>query len=143
MTARTLATVTALAKDSGAAVTWNTPHTAGDYVAAGTLSTANLGKVTLAVQWGTTAGTLTVRATGNGNNVAGTAQTSPYPSNGVFTQGSVGDLTYAWGTTAGTAIVGPFTTDRFEQSDGNLYLDWSTVSGPVTYAVIQGPFNQI
>ena len=143
MTARSLATVTALTKDGGTAVTWNTPHAAGDYVAAGTLATTNLAKVSLAVQWGTTAGTLTVRATGNGNNVAGTAQTSPYPSSAVFTQGSVGDLTYTWGTTAGTAIVGPFTTDRYEQADVNLYLDWASVAGPVTYAVLQHPFNQI
>lgn len=141
--ARTLATVTSLTRDNGAAVTFNTPHTAGDYVAAGTLQSANIAKMKLLIQWGTTAGTLTVRAPGNGVNVAGSAQTSPYPSNAVLAAGAAGDLTYAWGTTAGTAVVGPFTTDRFTQTDGNLYLDWSTVAGPVTFAVIQDPFNQI
>jgi hypothetical protein len=143
MTARSLATVTSLTKDGGASVTWNTPHTTGDYVAAGTLQTTNLAKCKLLIQWGTTAGTLTVRAVGNGNNVAGSAQTSPYPSSAVFAQGAVGDLTYSWGTTAGTAVVGPFTTDRYEQPDGNLYLDWASVAGPVTYAVIMDPYNTL
>ena len=143
MTARSLGTVTSLTRDNGTSVTWNTPHTTGDYIAAGTLQTQNLGKMKLLIQWGTSAGTVTVRAPGSGNNIAGSAQTSPYPSNAVFAAGAAGDVTYSWGTTAGTAVVGPFTTDRFTQPDGSLYLDWSTVAGPVTYAVVMDPYNTV
>jgi len=144
MTARTqVANIVALVKDSSVAEgSSNTPHTAGDYIAAGTVSTTDLRRVLLKVVNGTTAGTLTVRAPGNGNNVAGSAQTSPYPSNAVFAQGAAGDLTVTWGTVAGTTMVGPFTTDRFTQPDGNLYLDWSTATG-VSFFVYQGPFNQV
>lgn len=144
MAARTLvANITALAKDTAVTkAAANTPHTAGDYIAAGTVGTTDLGKILLEVVNGTTAGTVTVRAPGNGVDVAGNAQTSPYPSNAVFTQGAVGDLTASWGTVAGTTMLGPFTTDRFEQPDGNLYLDWSTATG-VTFYVHQEPFNTI
>lgn len=143
--ARTLvANISALVKDTGiAAAALNTPHTAGDYIAAGTVASTRLDRIMLWVTWGTTAGTLTVRATGNGVNVAGSAQVSPYPSSAVFAGGSQGDMTFSWGTTAGTALVGPFTTDRFEQADGNLYLDWASAAGPVLFGVIQQPFNQI
>ena len=141
--ARTQATVVALVHDGsvakGAALT---PHTAGDYVAAGTVNSANIGRMMVEVVNGTTAGTLTVRAPGNGVTVAGAAQVSPYPSNAVLAQGSVGDLSLSWGTVAGTTIVGPFTSDRFTQADGNLYLDWSTATG-VTYFVTQYPFNSL
>jgi hypothetical protein len=146
--ARTLVSnIVTLARDQGTAQgAPNTPHTgagAGDYIASGSIQSSDLRKILLQVQFGTTAGTLTVRAPGNGVNVAGNAQVSPYPANAVFAQGAVGDLNVAWGTTAGTIIVGPFTTDRFEQPDGNMYLDWSTVSGPVVFWVYQTPFVQV
>ena len=143
--ARTLvANIAALTRDNSVTQgSPNTPHTAGDYIAAGSLQSTDLRKVLLNVQFGTTSGTLTIRAPGNGVNVAGNTQTSPYPSSAVFAQGAVGDLQVAWGTTAGTVIVGPFTTDRFEQPDGNLYLDWSTVAGPVFFWVYQLPFVQV
>jgi hypothetical protein len=142
--ARTLvANITAMARDTGvsqAAV--NAAHTgaaAGDYIAAGSIQTTNLAGILLQVINGTTAGTLTVRAPGNGVNVAGAAQVSPYPSSAVFAQGAIGDLQYSWGTTAGTAWFGPLSTDRFTQPDGNLYLDWSTATG-VSFYAFQMPF---
>ena len=142
MTARTLvANITALSRDSGVSqAALVAPGAGGNYIAAGSIQTTNLQGILLQLQWGTTAGTLLVRATGNGNNVACTAQTSPYPSSGVFTQGAIGDLSYSWGTTAGTALFGPFTTDRFTQPDGNMYLDWTAGDAGVQFGVIQMPF---
>lgn len=146
--ARTLvANITALTRDAGTAqAAPNTPHTgagAGDYIASGSIQTSDLRKILLAVQFGTTAGTLTVRAPGNGVNVAGNAQPAIYPANAVFAGGATGDLNVVWGTTAGTILVGPFTSDRFEQPDGNMYLDWSTTAGPVLFWVTQLPFVQV
>lgn len=145
MTARTLvANITTLSKD--AAVTQAgllASVTAGVYIAAGSLQTQNLKGILLQVQWGTTAGTILLRAPGNGNNVAGSAQVSPYPSSAVFTQGAIGDFSYSWGTTAGTAILGPFTTDRFQQPDGNFYVDWIAGVAGTQYGVIQLPFVQV
>src|SRR5689334_10891032 len=100
MTARGTVSPVALVQDGGAATgTLTAANTAGHLIQPG-----QIGKVLLRVVNGTTAGTMTVRARGNGNNAAGNAQTSPYPSNAVFTQGAVGDLAFTWGTTAGTQI---------------------------------------
>ena len=130
--------ITALARDtvvSQAAV--QTAVTTGNYISGGT---QDISKIYLQVQWGTTAGTVTVRAPGNGVNVAGAAQTSPYPSSAVFALGAQGDLAYSGGTVGGPAWIGPLSSDRFTQPDGNLYIDWSTASGPVQFNVIQAPW---
>lgn len=68
-----------------------------------------------------------IRGTGSGVVVAGTAQTSPYPSNAVFTQGSQGDLTYVVPLSS-SAVIWPYTSDRFTQPDGNIYIDFSGVA---------------
>jgi hypothetical protein len=143
MAARGLvANITTLGRDTGVSqAALVAPTAAGNYIAAGSVQTTNLQGILLQLQWGTTAGTLLVRAPGNGNNVAGNAQVSPYPSSAVFAQGAIGDLSYSWGTTAGTAILGPLTSDRFTQPDGNLYLDWVAGVAGVQYGVIQMPYN--
>lgn len=108
-------------------------------------STIDLRRLLLRVIVGTTATTVTVRATGNGNDVSGNAQTSPYPSNAVFAQGSQGDLVSA-STTSATLDIGPLTSDRFIQTDasGNtyVYLDFSQVTG-VTVLAYELPFNLV
>lgn len=143
MAARGTATVTALVRDSsaGTAPTVNNAVTTGMFVqtASGGTALVDVRKILLRVVNGTTAGTMTVRAPGNGVDINGNTQVSPYPSNAVFTQGAVGDLQVTWGTVAGTLMVGPLTSDRFEQPDGNLYLDFSTATG-VTFEVLALPF---
>lgn len=105
-------------------------------------STIDLRKVLLRVIVGSTATTVTLRAAGNGVDVNGNAQTSPYPSNAVFTQGAAGDLVSA-STTSATLDIGPLTSDRFIQTDsaGNsyLYLDFSQVTS-VTVVAYELPF---
>lgn len=108
-------------------------------------STIDLRRLLLRVIVGTTATVVTVRATGNGNDVSGNAQISPYPSNAVFTQGSQGDLVSA-STTSATLDIGPLTSGRFIQTDasGNtyVYLDFSQVTG-VTVLAYELPFNLV
>lgn len=108
-------------------------------------STIDLRKVLIRVIVGSTATTVTVRACGNGVDVNGNAQTSPYPSNGVWAQGSTGDLVSA-STTSATLDIGPLTSSRFIQTDaaGNsyIYLDFSQVTG-VTVVAYELPFNRV
>lgn len=114
----------------------------GNYLACGSATaTQDPRIVTFLLTAGTTNGTLTIRATGNGVDTGGNVQVSPYPSNAVFTQGAVGDLNVVvLGTT--TTFVGPLTTDRFLQPDGNIYLDWNGLAG-ATIRAIQFPFNVV
>ncbi|MGW3196341.1 hypothetical protein ACWDBD_17480 [Streptomyces sp. NPDC001118] len=102
----------------------------------------DLRKLVIRAIIGSTATVVTVRASGNGVNLAGNAQTSPYPSNAVFTQGAAGDLVSA-STTSNTLDIGPLTTDRFIQTDaaGNsyLFLDFSNITG-VTVLAYELPF---
>lgn len=142
-TAIPTANILAITKD-----TWQAPPAAvaaaaNMYVQAvsGNQTVQNLAKMMLVVTVGTTATTVTLRASGNGVNVAGNAQTSPAPSNTVFTQSTLGDLVSA-STTSATIQVGPFTVDRFLQPDGNLYIDFSQVTGVTVYAY-QLPYNAI
>jgi len=143
--ARTAASVTTLVRDSSVAVspTGGTAATAtGHYILGASTATGaavlDARKFIISIGAASTAGTLTVRATGSGSNVAGVAQTSPYPSNAVFTQGSVGDLSVVYSTAVAT-IVGPFTSDRFLQTDGNIYLDWAGDQSAV-FNVYELPF---
>lgn len=147
MTARTALTPVQLVRDSiGVTEAAATAAAATMYVqgvnASSPGSTIDLRKLLLRVIVGTTATVVTVRASGNGVNAAGTAQTSPYPSNAVFTQGSLGDLVSA-STTSNTLDIGPLTSDRFIQTDasGNtyLFLDFSQVTG-VTVLAYELPF---
>lgn len=88
---------------------------------------------------GSTATVVTLRASANGVNVAGSAQTLYQPpSNTVFTQSTEGDLLSA-STTSATIFIGPFTTDRFEQPDGNIYVDFSNTTS-VTVWALQMPY---
>jgi hypothetical protein len=147
MTARTQLTPVQLVRDSVSVVeAAATAAAATMYVqganASSPGSTIDLRKLLLRVIVGTTATVVTLRAAGNGVNVAGTAQTSPYPANAVFTQGSTGDLVSA-STTSNTLDIGPLTSDRFIQTDssGNsyLFLDFSQVTG-VTVLAYELPF---
>lgn len=65
-----------------------------------------------------------VRASRSGVNAAGAAQTNS-PSNVVFTQATVGDLTQAVAASA-TQVIPVVTTDRFTQDDGSISVDFST-----------------
>jgi hypothetical protein len=112
---------------------------AGLYIAGGSGTTEqDFRKMQIYCIIGSTATVVTLRASGNGNNVAGTAQVSPYPSSTVFVGGTSGDLVSA-STTSATLMLGPVTTDRYLQPDGNIYLDFSQVTGVTVYA-IQNPF---
>lgn len=144
MTARTQLTPVQLVRDSIAVTeAAATAAAATMYIqgvnASSPSSTIDLRKLVIRAIVGTTATVVTVRATGNGVNVAGNAQTSPYPSNAVFTQGSLGDLVSA-STTSNTLDIGPLTSDRFIQSDssGNtyLFLDFSQVTGVTVLAYV-------
>lgn len=90
---------------------------------------------------GSTATVVTIRASSNGVNVAGTAQTALAPSSTVFTQSTLGDLVSA-STTSATLVAGPITGDRFIQPDGNVYIDLSNTTSVTVYA-IQMPFNSL
>lgn len=147
MTARTQLTPVQLVRDSVSVTeAAATAAAAGMYVqgvnASSPGSTIDLRKLLLRVIVGTTATVVTVRASGNGVNVAGAAQTNPAPSNTVFTQATAGDLVSA-STTSNTLDIGPLTTDRFIQTDssGNsyLFLDFSQVTG-VTVLAYELPF---
>lgn len=150
MTARTQLTPVQLVRDSAsvteAAATAAAATMYIQGVNASTPSqTVDLRRLLLRVIVGTTATTVTVRATGNGVDKNGNSQTSPYPSNGVFTQGSIGDLVSA-STTSATLDIGPLTLDRFIQTDsaGNtyLFLDFSQVTGVTVLAYLY-PFNLV
>jgi hypothetical protein len=140
MTARTQANVVALAADSGVAQgSANSAHSGGEYISG---SSVDLRKITLVVVNGDSANhNVIVRATGNGNTVAGTAQTSPVPASTVFTQSTLGDLTVT--VPAGTTqVVRPSTSDRYAQTDGNVYVDWSATTS-MTYYVYAGYYNTV
>lgn len=117
MTARTQLTPVQLVRDSvsvteAAATAAATTMYIQGVNASSPGSTIDLRRVLIRAIVGTTATTLTIRATGNGVDAAGNAQTSPYPSSGVFAGGSQGDLVSA-STTSNTLDIGPLTTDRF------------------------------
>lgn len=150
MTARTAVTVTDLVRDGSAAPSVNDAVAAGNYVECQTSSgggipaeaQAMIRKLFITVDnAGTAAVTATVRASGNGVDTGGNTQPAPEPWNTVFTQSTVGDLAVTVAAGA-TEAIGPFTSDRFEQPDGNLYIDWSSATD-VTFTVYQLPFNVI
>jgi hypothetical protein len=79
-----------------------------------------------------------IRSGGYTGAAAGAANSGiPSPAATVFAQSTVGDLTVtvANGT---TKYIGPFTTDRFTQSDGSLWIDWSAATS-MTIIVLQFP----
>lgn len=137
MTARTQANVVALSADAGVAQgSANSAHSGGEYISGASIDPR---KLTIVVVNGDSAShTVTIRASGNGNNTAGTAQVSPVPSSTVFTQSTLGDLvvTVANGT---TQVIKLTTSDRFLQPDGNIYLDWSATTS-MTYYVYASPY---
>lgn len=73
--------------------------------------------------------------TGAANGAANSGIASP--QNTVFTQSTVGDLSVVV-TNGTTRYIGPFTTDRFSQSDGTLWIDWSAGTS-MTITVLQNP----
>jgi hypothetical protein len=73
-------------------------------------------------------------ATGAANSGYTTDQYQP------FAQASVGDLTITCAhTSGGYTLIESLTTDRFGQSDGSLWLDWSA-STSMTCWVAQKPY---
>ena len=49
---------------------------------------------------------------------------------------AVADRTVTIPATTGTKMIGPFPPDQYNQSDDQVYLDWSSVSG-VSFAVVR------
>lgn len=154
MTARTQITPITVTQDAGIVYTAGTTlaslQAAGAYIAPPAV-TVSAGTGTYAPGW--TEGSLLllvnntttiteqviIRGSGNGVNVAGTAQTSPYPSNAVFTQGSQGDLVFSMAASS-LFMVWPYTSDRFTQPDGNIYLDFgASITGFITAFALSSP----
>ena len=145
MTARVTTAVMTLVKNGGtAAIVSGTASAAGNVITTTSGGTAVVDprKIVLVVNSGT-AGTVTIRGTGSGVDATGAAQTSPYPSNAVFTQGSVGDIVVPYGTGTPASVVGPFESDRIVQPDGNIYLDWNASSLTSTFYILELPFNVV
>src|SRR6266568_4572703 len=149
MAARTAGTVTVLRQDGGTvpAAAQSADTANGNVIfgsTGGATATATAARdfrtLYVLVAGTSTVGTCTIRATGNGVDAGGNAQTSPYPSNAVFTQGSQGDLVITYNNQS--VMVGPLTSDRFLQPDGNIYLDWNAVAAH-TFQVFQTPFNVV
>lgn len=82
--------------------------------------------------------TVILRGSGYTGAANGAANSGiPSPQNTVLAQSTVGDLSVA--VAAGTTrYIGPFTTDRFAQSDGSLWIDWSAATS-MTITVLQEP----
>ena len=82
--------------------------------------------------------TVILRGSGYTGAASGAANSGiPLPQNTVFTQSTVGDLSVVV-TNGTTQYIGPFTTDRFTQSDGSLWIDWSAGTS-MTITVLQNP----
>jgi len=148
MTARTQLVPVQLARDSFVTeAAASAAVAAGHYIQGVNVSTpantVELSKLFLRFIIGSTATVVTIRASGNGNDFAGNAQTSPVPSNTVFTQSTVGDLVSASATSA-VLDLAPLSSDRFIQVDasGNTYyyIDYSQVTGVTVLAYLR-PFN--
>lgn len=82
--------------------------------------------------------TVILRGSGYTGAANGAANSGiPSPQNTVLAQSTVGDLSVA--VAAGTTrYIGPFTTDRFAQADGTLWIDWSAATS-MTITVLQEP----
>jgi len=82
--------------------------------------------------------TVIIRASGYTGAASGAANSGiPAPQNTVLTQSTVGDLSVVV-TNGTTRYIGPFTTDRFAQADGTLWIDWSAATS-MTITVLQNP----
>ena len=82
--------------------------------------------------------TVIIRGSGYTGAASGAANSGiPSPAATVFAQSTVGDLTVTV-TNGTTKVIGPLTTDRFAQSDGSLWIDWSAATSMTIY-VIQLP----
>lgn len=84
---------------------------------------------------------LLVRASGYAGAATGAANAS-YTTDQYqpFAQASVGDLTVVCAhTSGGYTLIESLTTDRFSQSDGSLWLDW-TASTSMTVFIAQKPY---
>lgn len=76
-----------------------------------------------------------IRGSGYTGAASGAANSGiPLPQNTVFTQATVGDLTVTVAN-GKTSVIGPLTTDRFAQSDGSLWIDWSAATSMTVYAI--------
>ena len=139
MTARTVVTPLSLVKDSS--VAQGSSFTV-DAVNGNVILAPGPWKILLVVTNGDSSShTCTIRATGNGVNAAGSSQTSPAPSNTVFTQSTLGDLVVTV-TNGTTRIIGPFTLDRYAQTDGSMSIDWSASTSMTAWAYLL-PYNAI
>jgi len=85
--------------------------------------------------------TLIVRASGYAGAATGAANASyAVDQYQPFAQASVGDLSVTCAhTTGGYTLIESLSTDRYSQSDGSLWLDWSA-STSLTVWVAQKPY---
>jgi hypothetical protein len=96
-----------------------------------------MGRLVLMVTNGDTAShTVTVRAGGSGVTPSG-GNAVPVP----YTEATTGDLNVVVAN-ATTAWIGPFESDRFLQSDGNIYIDYTGVTSVTVWALML-PYNQV
>lgn len=132
MTARTVLTPIALARDTGNALGAGTTPDASN---GNTVAAPGPFKLKLLVHNGDTAAhTVTIRATGNGVTATGATQVNPAPSSTVFTQSTLGDLVVSVAASAYT-VIGPLTSDRFAQADGSLSIDYSASTSVLVWPI--------
>jgi hypothetical protein len=76
-----------------------------------------------------------IRGSGYTGTASGAANSGiASPASTVFAQSTVGDLTVTV-VNGKTSVIGPLTTDRFAQSDGSLWIDWSAATSMTVYAI--------
>lgn len=137
MTARTAITPVALSADAF------TAEGSGNSAVAAGITVADPGPnhlLLVIANAGTAARTVTVRASGSGNDASGNAQSVP-PQETVFTQSTRGDLV-ATVAASTTYVVPPLTSDRFTQPDGSLSIDFDATTGLTVYALTL-PHNRL
>ena len=84
--------------------------------------------------------TVILRSSGYTGAASGAANSGiPSPQNTVFTQSTAGDLSVAVAANS-TRYIAALTSDRFTQSDGSLWIDWSAATS-MTIIVLQQPIT--
>jgi len=138
--ARTTLAVASLTRDAGTALGAGvTPDATNGNILLGPNGGYNVG--VLVYNADSSNHSLIVRASGYAGVATGAANAS-YATDQYqpFAQASIGDLTVSClHTGGGYTLIESMTTDRFSQSDGSIWLDW-TASTSMTVWVWQRPF---
>lgn len=138
--ARTALIPVQLGRDTGSSLgSGVTPDATNGNIVAGPVGAFHLG--ILVLNGDSANHNLLVRASGYAGAATGAANAS-YTTDQYqpFAAASVGDLTVTCAhTSGGYTLIEALTTDRFGQSDGSLWLDWSA-STSLTVWVFQKPY---